>query len=41
MEDSIQREIEGLLNKGILKVVFREEVPDNSNILGGRFVLAV
>lgn len=36
-----QKEILGLIDKGTYEVVFREEVPDNANILGGRFVLAI
>ena len=41
MKAAIQKEIEGLLKKGSFKVVIREEVSNNSNILGGRFILAI
>ena len=37
----MRKEIEGLLENGTFKIVIREEVPNNSNILGGRFVLAI
>lgn len=35
------REIVGLLNKKAFKVVFKEELEPNANILGGRFVLTI
>ena len=41
MKDAIRKEIEGLLERGTFKIVVREEIPNNPNILGGRFVLAV
>ena len=41
MKDAMQKEIQGLLEKGTCRVVIRKEVPNNSNRLGGRFVLAI
>lgn len=35
------KELEGLARRGVFEIVFRDEVPENSNILGGRFVLAI
>ena len=36
-----RKEIEGLMEKGIWKVVLRYEVPDNANILNVRLFLAI
>ena len=36
-----RKEIEGLIERSTWKVVSRNEVPDNANILNGRFVLAI
>ena len=41
MEDAILKEIEGRLKRGIFKIVVRKEIPHDSNILGGRFFLAI
>jgi hypothetical protein len=34
-----QKEIQGLVVRGTWKVVMKEEMPENPNIMGGRFVL--
>ena len=36
-----KKELEGLIEKGTWKIVCKSEVPENANILGGRFVLAI
>lgn len=36
-----KREIEGLISRGTWKLVLRDDVPKNANILGGRFVLTI
>ena len=36
-----EREIRGLLERGTWKVVLKENVPKDANIIGGRFVLAI
>ena len=36
-----KKEIEGIIKHGTWKIVMRDEVPKNVNILGGRFVLAI
>ena len=41
MKDAIQKEIEGLLKRGTFKIVVREEIPRNLNILDGRFILVI
>lgn len=39
--DAKRKEIEGLINRGTWKAVMKDEVPDNANVMGGRFVLAI
>ena len=36
-----RKEIEGLIKRGTWKIVAKDEVPDNANVLGGRFVLTI
>ena len=36
-----RKEIEGLIERSTWKVVSHNEIPDNSNVLNGRFVLAI
>jgi Reverse transcriptase (RNA-dependent DNA polymerase) len=36
-----QKEIQGLIECGTWKVVLRDEMPENPNIMGGRFVLTI
>ena len=40
-KEAIRKEIDDLIKRGTWKVVCRSEVPDDANILGGRFVLAI
>jgi hypothetical protein len=40
-EEAKRKEIQGLIDRGTWKVVLKEDVPDNANILGGRFALAI
>lgn len=35
------KELEGLARRGVYEVILKENVPENANILGGRFVLAI
>lgn len=35
------KKLEGLARKGVYEVVLTDEVPDNGNILGTRFVLSI
>eukprot|EP00171_Calliarthron_tuberculosum_P009450 IDg9450t1 len=35
------KEIEGLIKRGTFKVDLKSEMPDNPNLLGGRFVLSI
>ena len=37
----MKEEIEGLIKRGTWKVVCREEIPENANILGSRWVLTI
>ena len=37
-DDARQKEIDGLLSRGTFCPVRREDIPENANILGGRFV---
>lgn len=39
--DAKQKEIKGLIDRGTWKLICKDEVLDNANILGGRFVLAI
>ena len=41
MKDAIPKEIERLLKRGTFKIVVREKILHNSNILIGRFILAI
>ena len=36
-----QKEINGLIEGGTWKIVAKDEVPENANVMGGRFVLAI
>jgi hypothetical protein len=36
-----EKEIEGLAKRGTFRVVCAEDLPDNANIMGGRFVLSI
>lgn len=36
--DAKRKDIEGLISRGTWKVVLRDEVPDNANVAGSRFV---
>jgi hypothetical protein len=36
-----QKEIQGLIERGTWKVVLKDEMPENPNIMGGRFVLTI
>jgi hypothetical protein len=40
-EEAKRKEIQGLIDRGTWKVVLKEDVADNANVLGGRFVLAI
>ena len=43
-EDALQakrKEIESLIERGTWKVVLREEIPEGSNIINGRFVMSI
>ena len=41
MSEAKKAEIKGLLERGTFKVILREEVPPNANVLPGRFVLSI
>jgi len=41
MDDAKRSEIRNLLQRGTFKVILREELPPDGNILPGRFVLAI
>ena len=41
MTDAKRAEIKGLLERGTFKVILREEIPPNGNVLPGRFVLSL
>ncbi len=41
MRAAMQKEIEGLMKRGTFKIVLKEEVPENANILGGRLLLVI
>jgi len=41
MSEAIKKEVHGLFEKGTFKVILREEVPNDGNVLPGRFVLAI
>ncbi len=41
MREAIKREIQGLIAGGCFRVVLREDLPQNANILGSRLVLAI
>jgi len=34
-------ELAGLAKRGVFKIVWKEEIPDNANVLGSRFVLSI
>lgn len=40
-EEAKKKEIQGLVNKGTWKIIMKNEMSPNPNILGGRFVLAI
>ena len=41
MSEAKRREIKGLLDRGTFKIILREDIPTDGNVLPGRFVLAV
>jgi len=41
MSDAIKKEVRGLFERNTFKVILREEVPTDANVLPGRFVLAI
>ena len=41
MSEAKRREIKGLLDPGTFKIILREDIPPDGNVLPGRFVLAV
>lgn len=41
MKAAIKKEVLGLVERGTFDIFFMEEVPDNANVLSGRFVLAI
>ena len=41
MTEAKRQEIRGLLERGAFKVILREEIPPDANVLPGRFVLAI
>jgi hypothetical protein len=36
-----QKKVQGLIERGMRKVVLKDEMPENPNIMGGRFVLTI
>ena len=40
-QEAIQKEISGLIEKGVYEIVLKEDIDPKANILGGRFVLTV
>ena len=41
MKAAIHKEVTGLMEAGTFKIILHEEVPEDANILPGRFVLAI
>jgi len=41
MSEAIKKDVRGLFKRNTFKVVLREEVPTDSNVLSGRFVLPI
>ena len=41
MMNAVKKEVIGLFERGTFKIILREDVPENANILPGRFVLAI
>lgn len=41
MSEAIKKEVRGLFERGTFKVILREEVPMDGNVLPGRFVLSI
>eukprot|EP00171_Calliarthron_tuberculosum_P016379 IDg16379t1 len=41
MRAAISKEIQGLINRGVFKIVLKQEISEDSNLMGGRFVLAI
>lgn len=39
--DAKRKEIQGLIDRGTWKIVLKDEMPNNANVLGGRFVLVI
>lgn len=35
------KELGGLARRGVYKIVLKEDIPDNGNVLGSRFVLSI
>ena len=38
---AIKKEVKGLFERGTFKVILKEEIPKDANVLGARFVLAI
>ena len=41
MTEAVKKEVKGLFERGTFKVILREEVPADANVLPGRFPLAI
>lgn len=41
MDDAKKNEIKNLLEKGTFKVILKEEIPHDGNVLPGRFILVI
>lgn len=41
MNDAKRKEITNLINRGTFKIILKEEIPPDGNVLPGRFVLAI
>lgn len=41
LDEAKAREVAGLAERGVHEIVCRKDIPDDANVLGGRFVLAI
>lgn len=41
MTDAIRALVKGLLQRGTFKIILREEIPPDGNVMPGRFFLAI
>lgn len=41
MKEAIRKEIAGLLERGVFKVIMKEDIPKNANVMGGRSVICI